>query len=55
MPGDDGATPLQESMKQDYEHISKHDKHILYFGTTTLKIIWLLTLTFLCVILFFFI
>lgn len=35
MPGDDGATPLQESMKQDYEHISKHANHNLYFGTTT--------------------
>lgn len=23
MPGDDGATPLQESMKQDYKHIGK--------------------------------
>lgn len=28
MPGDDGATPLQESMKQDYQHISKHTRFI---------------------------
>lgn len=35
MPGDDGVSPLQESVKQDYEHISKHANHNLYFVTTT--------------------
>lgn len=35
MPGDDGATPLHESMKQDYGHINKHANCILYFRTTT--------------------
>lgn len=35
MPGDGGATPLQESMKQDYEHINKHASHNLFFRTAT--------------------
>ena len=30
MPRDDGATPLQESMKRDYKHISKHADRNLY-------------------------
>lgn len=35
MPQDDGVSPLQESMKQDYEHISRHANHNLYFLSTT--------------------
>lgn len=46
MPGDDGATPLQESMKQDYEHINKHATTTFILGQRLVKIIELLTLSF---------
>lgn len=35
MPGDAGAAALQESMKQDQQHISAHANNNLYSRTTT--------------------